>query len=159
MTRTTLSAASTLALMIGTGCAVLKAYNEGVTPAERLEECRLLDQKVTEAGQLNAIGVFLAGGAGLTAGLKDGNRQAFGYVSGAFGLFAALAQYMSSRQSSRFASRNCQLILDLNPQDTALKNAIEQLSSKPFVLDSLRYRRDSVKAVLKARRPRANEPN
>jgi hypothetical protein len=46
------------------GCAILQGYNRGITPVERLKECRLLDRKVTEAGQLNALGTFLAGGAG-----------------------------------------------------------------------------------------------
>ncbi len=147
--------AAVIALVVAgqTACALLNHYAQGVTPAERLEECRLLDRKVTEAGQMNAIGVFLAGGAGLAAGLKDQNRQAFGYISGAFGLFAALTQYIWTRQSGRFASRNCQLILDFNPQDTALTNAIAKLQYRPFVLDSLQHARDSVRAALKRSKP------
>lgn len=131
---------TSMLVMIETSCATLRSYDQGVTPLERLEECRLLDRKVTEAGQLNAIGVFLAGGAGLTAGLKDGNRQAFGYVSGVFGLFAAFAQYLSSRQSSRFASRNCSLVLDGDPRDSIFTNGIKALQRTSYrrALDSLK---------------------
>ncbi len=142
-----------VALVVGTGCALMKSYDQGVTPVERLEECRLLDRKVTEAGQLNAVGTFLAGGAGLTAGLKDQNRQVFGYVSGVFGLFAAFTQYISTRASSRFSSRNCQLMLDGNPQDTSFINGIKSLQHSRFVLDSLHHAADSLRAARKTSQP------
>jgi len=90
-----------------------------------------------------------SGRRGLTAGLKDQNRHAVGHIPGALGLFAAFTHCISTQQSGRFASRNCQLILDFNPKDTALKRAAGKLSSTPFVLDSLKHARDSVRAAFK----------
>ena len=119
------------------GCAILQGYNRGITPVERLKECRLLDRKVTEAGQLNAVGTFLAGGAGLAAGVTDGDSEIYGITSGVFGLFAAWAAWAASRHNGRYDARNCQLILNPDVKDPDFRAQIKDLEKWPYALDSL----------------------
>jgi hypothetical protein len=140
-----LAALHLLVALTLSGCAILKSYDQGITPVERLEECRLLDRKVTEAGQLNAVGTFLAGGAGLAAGVTDGNSEAYGILSGVFGLFAAWAAWSASRHNGRFDSRHCEVILNPDPQDTVFLNKLRELQNSPGALDSLRQYRDSLR--------------
>jgi hypothetical protein len=120
------------------GCviAMLKPYDEGISPQERLKECRLLDRKVTEAGQLNAVGVFLAGGAGLAAGVTDDNSELLGIVSGLFGLFAAWAGWANTRHSERFDDRHCDFILNADTTDSSFRRRIRELENLP-PLDSV----------------------
>ena len=119
------------------GCAILQGYNRGITPVERLKECRLLDRKVTEAGQLNAVGTFLAGGAGLAAGVTNGDSEIYGITSGLFGLFAAWSAWAAGRHNSRYEARQCQLILNPDPDDSTFRAQIKSLQQRPYALDSV----------------------
>lgn len=133
-------------IVAASGCALLQHYDEGISFAERLEECRLLDRKVTEAGQLNAIGTFLAGGSGLAAGVKSGNSEALGYISAASGLFGALAAFVHSRHSERFAERHCDAVLNIDTTNDTFRAARDSALKTPYLLDTLRQGRDRVRA-------------
>jgi hypothetical protein len=137
--------AAALALVPLSACAILQPYNDGITPVERLEECRLLDRKVTEAGQLNAVGTFLAGGAGLAAGVADGDSEAYGILSGAFGLFAAFSSWAANRHNERFNSRQCALILNPDPENALFRSGLDTLQVRLFILDSLKAARARVR--------------
>jgi len=160
-----------------TGCAALGHYNGGITIPERVEECRVLDRKVTFFGSLSSIGSFLSGGTGLASALPTdkGSRVAVGVVSLVSGVFSAVTGYLSGRNVDRFAARNCSFVLNLNPSDTSVATAMAvqqrlappeslavagpnpelQRAIRQYLTDSLKavlkFRKDSLKAVLRAR--------
>lgn len=74
---------------------------------------------------MNAIGTLLVGGAGVTASLRDDNRDGFGIVSSVLGLFALWA---SQRHDARLGMQPCAT----DPDD----GAVDSLQSHTFVLDS-----------------------
>jgi hypothetical protein len=130
------------AVLFSMSCAILRPYNEGITFPERLEECRLLDRKTNIAGQLNAIGTFLAGGAGLVAGVKGDGSEAYGILSGVFGAFAAWASHYANRTNSRFDARHCEIVLNPDTKDPSFIQGVQSLQRTPFVLDSLKAARE-----------------
>jgi hypothetical protein len=73
---------------------------------------------------MNTIGALLVGGAGVTAGLRDDNRDGFGLVSSVLGLFGLWA---SQRHDSRLKVQLCAS----DPENSAIDSL-----RHPFVLDS-----------------------
>jgi len=109
----------------GLSCALNRSYDYGSTSVATGQECGILDRIIPGAGPMNTIGTLVVGGAGVTAGLRDENRDGFGLVSSVLGLFALWA---SQRHDSRLKMQACASDPD-NP-------AIDSLQSHPFVLDS-----------------------
>jgi len=153
-----------VSVCFSTGCAgVWAGYDGPITMPARVEECRLLDRKVTHYGSLATIGAFLSGGTGLAAAFPENkdSRVATGIVSLASGVFAAWSSYLSTRNKDRYAERNCAAILNGNPNDTAFVKALKQQQADTAASHAVdpevfrlqrQFTQDSVKATLKFRR-------
>jgi len=104
----------------GLSCAVHGSYDHRSTPVVSNKECRTSGRIIPDVGPLDAIGTLLVGGAGMTAGLRDENRDRFGFVATVLGLFGLWA---SQRNDSRLKVQLCAV------PDTS---AIDSLRSHSF---------------------------